>query len=315
MKNKKIKRTANWYLLLVVALIGTVFFNFYPLVETFISSMHNMNGKFIGFTNYSIMFASSEFRQAIINTLYMAVIGVAFNVPFAFIIASLLNMIKRGKGVYRVIFLLPMVMSMVTVVTLFKYLMMPSTEGVFNYILSHIGLGPYQWLSGSATARESVVAIAIWKGIGYNVILFFAGLQGISPDMYEAAEIDGANSFKQWWYITIPSSKSTFTFVLITSAIAALKRFTEVYAVSGETGNPSGKLETLMLYIYKNSFSTLNYKDEGKAAAASVVLFVIILIATLVNSYLTQDKEIARQKKIERAARKAAKLERKESGR
>lgn len=293
MKNVKIKRYISWYLLLLIPMVGTLVFNFYPLIQTMVTSLQNMNGKFIGFTNYRIMFASSEFKQTVINTLYMAVLGVAFNIPLAFIIASLLNNIGRGKGIYRVIFLLPMVMSMVTVVTLFKYLMLPNEEGVFNYIIGILGFEPSLWLNGTGTARESVVFIAVWKGIGYNVILFFAGLQGIPADMYEAAEIDGANSFKKWLYITIPASKSTFTFVLITSTIAALKRFTEVYAVSMETGNPAGRLETLLLYIYKNSFSTLNYKDEGLAGAASVVLFLIILVATLVNSHLTKEKEVS----------------------
>ena len=293
MKNVKIKRYISWYLLLLIPMVGTLVFNFYPLMQTMVTSLQNMNGKFIGFTNYRIMFASSEFKQTVINTLYMAVLGVAFNIPLAFIIASLLNNIGRGKGIYRVIFLLPMVMSMVTVVTLFKYLMLPNEEGVFNYIIGILGFEPSLWLNGTGTARESVVFIAVWKGIGYNVILFFAGLQGIPADMYEAAEIDGANSFKKWLYITIPASKSTFTFVLITSTIAALKRFTEVYAVSMETGNPAGRLETLLLYIYKNSFSTLNYKDEGLAGAASVVLFLIILAATLVNSHLTKEKEVS----------------------
>lgn len=293
MKNVKIKRYISWYLLLLIPMVGTLVFNFYPLIQTMVTSLQNMNGKFIGFTNYRIMFASSEFKQTVINTLYMAVLGVAFNIPLAFIIASLLNNIGRGKGIYRVIFLLPMVMSMVTVVTLFKYLMLPNEEGVFNYIIGVLGFEPSLWLNGTGTARESVVFIAVWKGIGYNVILFFAGLQGIPADMYEAAEIDGANSFKKWLYITIPASKSTFTFVLITSTIAALKRFTEVYAVSMETGNPAGRLETLLLYIYKNSFSTLNYKDEGLAGAASVVLFLIILAATLVNSHLTKEKEVS----------------------
>ena len=296
MKNVKIKRYISWYLLLLIPMVGTLVFNFYPLIQTMVTSLQNMNGKFIGFTNYRIMFASSEFKQTVIITLYMAVLGVAFNIPLAFIIASLLNNIGRGKGIYRVIFLLPMVMSMVTVVTLFKYLMLPNEEGVFNYIIGILGFEPSLWLNGTGTARESVVFIAVWKGIGYNVILFFAGLQGIPADMYEAAEIDGANSFKKWLYITIPASKSTFTFVLITSTIAALKRFTEVYAVSMETGNPAGRLETLLLYIYKNSFSTLNYKDEGLAGAASVVLFLIILAATLVNSHLTKEKEVSADK-------------------
>lgn len=300
MKKARIKGYMSWYRLLLITLVGTLLFNFYPLIETFITSIQNMSGSFIGLTNYKIMFGSGEFRQSVVNTLYMAVIGVCFNVPVAFVIASLLNNIGKGKGVYRVIFLLPMVMSMITVVTLFKYLMMPTEEGVFNYLFSFFGIQPKLWLNSPETAREYLVLIAIWKGIGYNIILFFAGLQGIPADMYEAADIDGANAFKKWLYITIPASKTTFTFVLMTSTIAALKRFTEVYAVSGETGNPAGKLETIMLYIYKNSFSTLNYKDEGLAGAASIILFLIILAATTMNSYLTRDKEVAAARKNRR---------------
>lgn len=277
--------------MLIITLAGTVIFNFYPLLVTFVKSLCNMKGDFIGIVNYKIMFESAEFRQSVVNTIYMAILGVGFNVPFAFIIASLLNGIGKGKSVYRVIFLLPMVMSMITVVTLFKYMMMPTSDGIFNYLLGKFGIEPKMWLNGATTARESVIFIAIWKGIGYNIILFFAGLQAISADMYEAASIDGATPLQKWRYITIPSSKATFQFVLMTSTIAALKRFTEVYAVSGETGNPAGKLETVMLYIYKNSFSTLNYKDEGMATAASVILFIIILAATLLNNYLTRDKE------------------------
>lgn len=298
MGNLKRRRYMSWYRLLLIAIIGTLVFNFYPLIETFITSIKNMNGNFIGFTNYKILFSSDEFRQSIINTLYMAVLGVGLNVPLAFIIASVLNSIAHGKGIYRVIFLLPMVMSMITVVTLFKYMMMPSSDGIFNYILSFFGVAPKLWLNDPKAARECVVLIAVWKGIGYNIILFFAGLQGISADMYEAAEIDGANAFKRWLYITIPASKNTFTFVIMTSTIAALKRFTEIYAVSRETGNLAGKLETIMLYIYKNSFSTLNYKDEGLAGAASVILFIIILAATLLNNKLTGERKPRRSKRI-----------------
>lgn len=208
--------------MLIITLVGTLVFNFYPLVVTFVKSLCNMKGDFIGIINYKIMFESAEFRQSVVNTIYMAILGVGFNVPFAFIIASLLNGIGKGKSVYRVIFLLPMVMSMITVVTLFKYMMMPTSDGIFNYLLGKFGVEPKMWLNGVSTARESVIFIAIWKGIGYNIILFFAGLQAISADMYEAASIDGATPLQKWRYITIPSSKATFQFVLMTSTIAAL---------------------------------------------------------------------------------------------
>lgn len=291
MKGLKVKKILSWYLLLAIPLIGTVVFNVYPLIRTIVTSMENIKGTFIGFTNYKILFGNAEFRKDVVNTLYMALLGVGFNVPIAFIIANMLNNIRRGKNIYKVIFLLPMIMSMVTVATLFKYLLMPNESGIVNYLLGYLGISPKLWLNDAASARESLVAMAIWKGIGYNIILFFAGLQGVSRELYEAADIDGANEWNKWIYITIPCVKNTFVFVLITSSIAALKRFTEVYAVSGETGNPAGMLGTIMLFIYKNSFSTLNYKDEGQAAAASVTLFLIILVVTLMNYIVTNDKD------------------------
>ena len=287
MKRSKWKEYASWYLLLLIPLAGTVIFNVYPLIQTFIDSFQNMKNVFIGGVNYKILWEDEIFRQSVVNTLYMAVLGVCFNVPIAFIIANMLNNIPIAKTVYKVVFLLPMIMSMITVGTLFKYLMMPGEEGIFNFLLEYIGLGPYDWLNDPAMARESLIVMVVWKGMGYNIILFFAGLQAVPRELYEAAKIDGASEFKQWIYITIPSMKSSFTFVIITSTIAALKRFTDVYAISGETGNPAGALNTIMLYVYRNSFSTLNYKDLGRSSAASIVLFVIILIITLLNFKLT----------------------------
>ncbi len=291
MNKTKIRSYLNWYLLLSVSLLGTIIFNIYPLLQTIVTSLQNVKGSFIGLVNYSIMFGSGEFRQSMVNTLYMAVLGVAFNVPLAFVIASMLNGITKFRNIYKVIFLFPMVMSMVTVATMFKYLMMPDETGFLNFLLGKLGMEPKLWLNSVSTSRESLVFIAIWKGIGYNIILFFAGMQSISKNLYEAAEIDGANEWHKWRYITIPSAKNTFSFVLITSCIAALKRFTEVYTIGTEAGNPAGSLETILLYIYRNSFSTLNYKDEGLASAASIILFLIILAATIINFSLTNKKE------------------------
>lgn len=287
MTKRRWKEYASWYLLLLIPIIGTLVFNVYPLIQTVIDSFQNMKDTFIGLVNYRILFEDAVFRQSVINTLYMAVLGVCFNVPIAFIIANMLNNIPIAKNVYKVVFLLPMIMSMITVATLFKYLMDPSAEGILNYFFGLVGLGPYSFFNNPETARESLIVMVVWKGMGYNVILFFAGLQAVPRELYEAAKMDGATEFKQWIYITIPSMKSSFTFVIITSAISALKRFTDVYAISGETGNPANALSTIMLYVYKNSFSTLNYKDLGRSSAASIVLFVIILVITLINFKLT----------------------------
>lgn len=291
MNKLRIKDYLGWYLLLLIPLIGTAVFNVYPLILTITQSFQNMKGTFIGTVNYDILFADKEFLQSTRNTLYMTVLGVGFNIPLAFFIANMLNNIPVAKNVYKVVFLLPMIMSMVTVAILFKFIYMPDASGIANYILSFFGIEPQMFLNSSATARESLISMAIWKGIGYNIIVFFAGLQTVPREMYEAARIDGANEWKQWVYITIPAVKNTFTFVLITSTIAALKRFADVYAVSGEYGNPGGALFTIMLYVYRKSFSTLNYKDLGMASAASIILFIIILIITLINFLLTENED------------------------
>ena len=126
MRWSKTKKILSWYLLLLIPLTGTVVFNVYPLLRTLGTSLENIKGTFIGFTNYKILFGNDEFKKDVVNTLYMAVLGVGFNVPIAFIIANMLNHVRRGKNVFKVIFLLPMIMSMVTVATLFKYLLMPN---------------------------------------------------------------------------------------------------------------------------------------------------------------------------------------------
>ncbi len=301
MSKKKYKEYLTWYLLLLIPIVGTLMFNIYPLAQTIIDSLQNTKNTFIGLVNYNILFNDDEFIKAVGNTLYMAVLGVGFNIPIAFVIANMLNNVPVAKNVYKVVFLLPMVMSMITAATLFEYLLAPGEEGIINHLLSYLGVGPYSFFSDPSSSRESLILMVVWKGMGYNVIMFFAGLQAVPRELYEAAKIDGASEIKQWLYITIPSVKGTFAFVLITSTIAALKRFTDVYAISGETGNPAGSLITLMLYVYRYSFSTLNYKDLGRASAASVVLFVIILIITLVNFRLTsKDNKETNIKKVRR---------------
>ncbi len=292
------RKQYQWYMMLVIPIAGMLVFNLYPLVRTFAYSFQNMKGTFIGVVNYRILFGDSLFNQAMVNTLYMALLGVALNVPFAFIFANMLNNIPMGKNVYKVFFLLPMVLSMITVGTLFKYLLAPGKEGILNSLFMSLGLGQYKFFNDPATSRESLIFMAVWKGIGYNVILFFAGLQVVPRELYEAAKVDGASEFKQWIHITIPGVKNTFTFVFITSAIAALKRFADVYAISGETGNPAESLTTLMLYIYRNSFSTLNYKDLGRSSAASVIMFAVIMVITLINFAATSSDNTATSRRM-----------------
>ena len=300
MNIKTLKKEWGWYCFIIVPIIGTIMFNFYPLILTFLSSFQNNRGAFIGFVNYDIMFTDAEFISGVENTMYMGMLGVILNIPIAFMLANMLNRIKIGQSFFKVMFLLPLIISIVAVALIFKFIFSADSAGVVNYFIGLLGISPQKWFAGLSQARETVVLMALWKGVGYNVILLFAGLQSIPTEHYEAASIDGANEYHKIRYITLPGLRNTLVFVYITSAIAALKRFSDVYAISGEYGSPGDALITMILYIYRKSFSTLFYKDNGLGAAASVILFLIIMGITLFNLMLTekQGKITKRRRKL-----------------
>lgn len=273
--------------MIALPLLGSVVFNIYPLIENILDSFRNNAGHNIGLVNYQLLFVDEEFHAALINTFYMMIIGVGLSIPIAFILAYFVNRIPRGNNVFKTIFLLPMVMSMVSVAMIFKHIFNADPSSIANYVLELFGINPLGWFSDKNTARETVMIMTLWKGIGFSVVLFYAGMQALPIELYEAADIDGANEWHKFKYIMIPCMRNTLVFVYITNSIGALKRFAEVYAVAGEYGYPANKLITLMLYVYRKSFSTLFYKDLGMAAAASNTMFIIIMLITIINWKIT----------------------------
>ena len=282
------KREWSWYLFILIPVFGVIMFNFYPLARTVLMSFQNSRGIFIRTVNYEILFEDSQFIMSTKNTVYMGILGILLNLPLAFILAVMLNRINFGRSFFKVLFLLPLIMSMVSVAYIFKFIFNPEPGGIMNYFLGLINIPPQRWLTSPSQARESVVLMHVWKGLGYNVILFFAGLQSVPTEYYEAASIDGANEAHKIWHITLPCMKNTLTFVYITTSINLLKRFTDVYAIGRELGEPGGSLMTIILYIYRKSFSTTFSKDLGVGSAASIVLFLIILCLTAINFSLTE---------------------------
>lgn len=286
-----IRQYAGWYALIAIPLIGAIFFNIVPLIQTLMDSTKNTAGAFIGTVNYQILLKDKEFHDALLNTLYMGLLGVGFSIPIAFTLAYMLNRVPYLRNLFKTIFLLPMIVSIVAVAMIFKHIFNADPNSIANFALAKLGLSPLEWFAGKSTARETVIIMTLWKGIGYSVILFFAGLQTLPTELYEAGDIDGANEWHKFFYITIPCMRNTLVFVYITNTIGALKRFADVYAVSSEYGYPANRLITIMLYIYRKSFSTLFYKDTGVASAASMALFVLILIITALNWKLTGEAE------------------------
>lgn len=281
----------EWYLMLAIPVIGTIIFNIYPLILTFIDSFHNTGGTYIGLTNYKILWTDSLWSEALVNTLYMGVLGVGFSIPLGFLMAYMMNRVPLFKNLFKTIYLFPMIVSIVAVSMVFKFIFNADPNSVVNFVLAKLGIQAQGWFASTAQARETVIVMTLWKNVGHTTILFFAGLQTVPTELLEAGDIDGANEWHKLWNIVVPNMKNTLVFVFITNTIGALKRFADVYAVSSEYAYPGNKLMTLMLYIYRKSFSTLFYKDVGVASSASFMLFLFIIIITIIQMRVTGEAE------------------------
>jgi len=285
---RTLKREWGWYLFIAIPVFGTIALNFVPIVMNILASLRNNNGVFIGWVNYRILFTDRFFRISINNTLYMGFLTLVFNIPLAFLFANMLNRVIKGKNFFKVTFLLPMIMSIVTVAAIFKFIFSAEPNGLMNVILRSIGLTPLKWFSSPQTSRETIIIMNTWKNLGYNVILFLAGLQNIPTELYEAASIDGANEYQKLSRITLPNIQNMLIFVYITTTISVLKKFTDVYAISGQYADPGNSLLTIILYIYRKSFATTTHTDVGVGSAASVILLVIVLVITLINLKISE---------------------------
>ena len=289
-----LREYSQWYLFLLIPFVGTIVFNLYPLVQTMIQSLCNAQDVFIGFANFKAMFSDKSFIKALNNTLYMGVLGILMNIPVAFLVAYLLHSITKCRRLFQSIYLLPMVISFVALANLFRLIFAPEPNSLANLFLGLFGAQPLTWFNDIFIVRPLVVFMAVWKGIGFNIIILYAGLQAIPVSHYEAAEIEGVTEWQRVRYITLPGIRNTMIVVWITTWMAVFKRFTDVFALGREYAQPAEYTLTLMFYIYQKSFSQLFAKEEGIAAAASVVLFVLILLVTAFNYFVTEDRDSLR---------------------
>jgi multiple sugar transport system permease protein len=292
-RNILVNKHTVGYLFLMPLILGVVIFSLYPIGEAFRISLYHHNGVrgvWTGLSNYEFIWYDKMFWRALRNTIVMGVMGLAMGLPLSFIIASLINGIAARKlGVlFKAIYFLPNVTSTIAASIVFMLLLYPTEKGIANTMLGWFGIAPLGWMADPNYAQFSVILMDTWHGLGYSVLIWLAGLQGVSKDLYEAASVDGAKKLQQWFYITIPAMKPVIFFMVVMGTISAFKRFSEVFVIGGPDGNPGGSLSTLMLYVYRYGFYTF---DFGKAAAASYVIFIIILIFTLINFKMFQNKE------------------------
>ncbi|MGC9530652.1 MAG: carbohydrate ABC transporter permease [Candidatus Bipolaricaulaceae bacterium] len=247
--------------------------------------------RFVGVRNYSRLFGDADFWGALRNTLVFAAVVVPVQSALALLLATLVNKRLPATNLFRGIYFMPVVIPMVVVCVVWYFLLM-YPEGLLNTFAAIITLGragPADWLRNPSLALPTIMLVSIWQGVGFQMIIYLAGLQGIPGELYEAARIDGANPWQQFFHITMPGLRNTHIFVLVTTTILAFKLFTQVEVLT--QGGPLGATNTLVRYIYTAGYRELKV---GYTSAASVIFVLIVLAISLVQRrLLREEREVA----------------------
>ncbi len=305
-------RKLSPYLYLLPALILLVVFRFIPIVLSFLISFFDWTltgpGEFIGLHNYKLLLVDGEFWQAMLNTVWLVIIVVPTSIILSLTFANLLNNIEKFKGFLRTIYFIPTVTSMVAISIVWKIIYNQQT-GLANYLLGLVGIAPLGWLAestgifqmminsmglditlptalaGPSLALFSIIILIIWKGLGYNTIIYLAGLQNIPKTYYEAADIDGASKTRQFFRITLPLISPTTFYILLMTTISTFQVFSQIYLMTGPPiGGPLGTTKVIVYYIYEKGFGEA--QNLSYASAIALILFLIILTLTQLQKRL-----------------------------
>jgi len=271
----------NGYLFMLPYILFFCLFIAYPLIFSFILIFHRWNivtpMEWIGLRNFFRMFQDPLFARAIINTFVFLLLHIPLQIVIALIFAVLLNSAIKFRGLFRSVYFFPVVVSGVVVTILWAQLY-NYESGLFNHILTTLGLSAVPWLVDPGFAMPSIAIMATWKNVGLYIVLFLVGLQTIPSYLYEAAEIDGASGKDKFFKITLPMLNPTIVVIFILSTIGGFSLFIEPYIMTG--GGPMNSTLSAMLYIYNQAFS---FNHMGYAAALGFVFALIILSVVMLQ--------------------------------
>lgn len=271
--------------LLLPGLLIFGIFTFYPIVRLFWMSFFKwdfgsfFDQKFIGFDNYRTVLGDENFRVAFANTIVYTLVTVPAQMMLGLFVAMLINSITHAKIFFRVAYYLPVITSWVIASLVFKYVF--NTEGMLNYFLTnvvHVTSQNVHWLDSRWGGMTVAMLLGIWKGIGWNMVVFLAALQQVPQDLYEAAEIDGCGAWKKFLSVTLPGIRGTVLFVLIELTIGGFNVFTSIKMITG--GKPAHQTDTLLTWMYYKAFSTGKF---GYAAALSFVMALTLGLLAIVQ--------------------------------
>ncbi len=282
--NRK-KNPIMLYFLLILPLIYISVFTFYPIVKMVIMSFFNwkigfnQTSSFVGIRNYIRVLGDPIAIRAIVNTFAYMFVTVPLQMVIGLLIAQLINSIRKGSLFFKLGYYLPVITSWVIVAMLFKYIF--ANRGLLNYFLKEIIFltpEPFPWLSSRWSALFVAMMLGVWKGIGWNMIIFLAALQAVPKQYYEVAQIEGLNRWKQFTRVTLPSIRGTILFVMVMLCIGAFNTYTPIAVLTG--GNPAHQTEVVLTWMYFQTFSASN--KMGYSAALSVIVAIIIAFLTII---------------------------------
>lgn len=272
-------------LFLLPNLIGFLIFTAIPVGAAFILAFYDydllLGASWAGLENFREMFTTDEvFRAALFNTVYFTAVSVPLSVVLGLVIAMLVNQALRGIVIFRSIFLLPYVTVTVALSLVWKWIYLPDI-GLINSVLGVFGIDGPPWLTSGTWAMPALILMSVWKGFGYNMVIFLAGLQGIPDHLYDAAKVDGATAWRRFLNVTLPLLSPTTFFVVVISVISSFQVFDQALIMTN--GGPGTATTTLVLYIYQVGFQSF---EMGYAAAVALVLFAAIFVFTVIQFLL-----------------------------
>ena len=282
--SSRLQRRWNFwgYLFILPNFLGFLLFMLVPIIMALVFSFTNYDVisqmDFVGINNYVGLFTDDQFITSLLNTLWFAVLTVPTGVILALLLAVLFNRQIRGISIFRTFVFIPVITSMVAV-SLVWSMLYEDNAGLLNTLLGYVGLGPVHWLTDTNIAMISIAIMSVWKGLGYNMTIFLAGLQGVPGELYEAATIDGATARQKFMKITVPMIAPTTYFVTLMALIGSLQVFDQVWIMT--QGGPVDATKTVAMYLYQYGFQ---FYKMGYACAAAYVMFILVFIVSLIQN-------------------------------
>lgn len=265
-------------------------FSWYPIGRSIVMSFQETNlvsaPTFVGLDNFVQVIQDPLLVTAIRNTGYFALLALLFGYPLPLIAAVLMSEARKFRGLYSALAYLPVVVPPVVSVLLWKFFYTGGPNGVFNTILSWVGLGPFPWLQDAGMAMPSLVLEATWAAAGGTIIIYLAALGGVAPELYDAADVDGASVWQKIWHVTLPQLRGVLLITFILQIIGTSQVFLEPFLFTG--GGPANSTTTILLLIYNYAFANSLGGDYGAATALSIMLAVVLAIFSLVYFRVTR---------------------------